>query len=1017
MEQTTYFYLVSYARKDTTPELTTFLDDLKNEVTCQLADDQNVEFRCAENIDLGTDWRERITEAVNTCHVFVPILTPKLFNSDHCGQEWSAFLYRARTLRAHNKPLIRPVLWVPNHPSRQLLPDVVSKLQYTHRQFGEVYSERGLRWLKVGALEDDYRRFLLHYAAELVETASDHPLEPLANPPSFDAFPSAFSGTYEELTRELDRVGARSSGARSSEVGAERSPPASEATRPAHEAVASPSGSAAPTIHLEDWTAGETYEVALLSLDLVEHSAILETLDDNAGRRLLDNYLEWVKTCLHPFHATLFSWSPGGGSSHGGASGGGLFAFRGPDMTLRCVLAGLELLNRLDTFNLDPYKNVAQQPIELRVAAHTGSLVFENPTSQIHADCWDEVTKFQEEWTQANSLSVSGRVLKTLPEPLKSRFSYKHRDAGEALYETTGQRARDLTQRTPPIDALVSYVRTAIKSILDLLASGALERSATDLKPMSSAIDSIYTAIQNFADQFETLDSRWSKEYSQSVLESCVQIRSEEDRLFRTVQESYRTLGDKVQQKDLFAILNVAGGMRARLVPTILDIERRLTTPGEGGEAGGRRDSAARPLRVERDSPTEVSERFKRALRDFAKSDQLAEEAVFVGLIGEHLIELILFLKGELPIDVPVDQVLPRLWRVADLLLLEDLGRKSTKRERSTRLFPVLCQDANVGSHFELVRQLLQDDSPPTPSHIRKKAKGELELMEDDIIIVWRCLLLCHPSERVRQLVAQLAPLSELWQTVAYAGVPIASLLAVTKCFGDNEDEVKVFFDCTRLRLQRFLDQVEEKGDLERALEIVFWFFNFQAFAERGYFERADDLLRRALDKAPRLGVSTAYYSGILERIDKELRDRSTVETTLPRGIRSLPLAIQRHLAAEPLYLQEFALHPDSRIALETVRNIGPANVESLLRLRSINGAVFDWILKRGEYFRSRSTIYLVMSHPKCTAEFASRYGRQLSQMELKRISVDHNASGQVRAMVRRWVEQKGRGAAARRRS
>ncbi|MBC3843228.1 TIR domain-containing protein [Streptacidiphilus sp. 4-A2] len=147
-------------------------------------------------MDRATDpaWTERLTRAVAHCRVFVPLYSPRYFDSPVCGQEWSAFAGRTAVQRrggsGHQTGIV-PVWWVP--VPRGSLPPVASSLQFNHSDFGTDYLSNGMRAL---SLTDDYRdsyQLAVHRLAQRIVQVS----ESLAINPGprqdFTTLPSAFT--------------------------------------------------------------------------------------------------------------------------------------------------------------------------------------------------------------------------------------------------------------------------------------------------------------------------------------------------------------------------------------------------------------------------------------------------------------------------------------------------------------------------------------------------------------------------------------------------------------------------------------------------------------------------------------------------------------------------------------------------------------------------------------------------------------------------------------------------------
>src|SRR6202000_3480140 len=85
----------------------------------------------------GHEWPERLSKALATCHVFVPLYSRRYFKSEHCGREWFAFNRRRLNYRSRRAMAIVtrvPALWIPVRDG--LFPEAASAVQYNSADFG-----------------------------------------------------------------------------------------------------------------------------------------------------------------------------------------------------------------------------------------------------------------------------------------------------------------------------------------------------------------------------------------------------------------------------------------------------------------------------------------------------------------------------------------------------------------------------------------------------------------------------------------------------------------------------------------------------------------------------------------------------------------------------------------------------------------------------------------------------------------------------------------------------------------
>ena len=153
-----------------------FFDDLTFEVTELTTLERGAQpgFMDRE-VRVGQHWRQRISEALAVCRVFVPLYTPRYFSSLSCASEWYLFQARqsAHELIFGTRPeAIIPVLWLPMADTE--LPAVARALQFDHRSLGEAYARLGfLQLIRLARYQDEYQLAIHALARQVVRTARD----------------------------------------------------------------------------------------------------------------------------------------------------------------------------------------------------------------------------------------------------------------------------------------------------------------------------------------------------------------------------------------------------------------------------------------------------------------------------------------------------------------------------------------------------------------------------------------------------------------------------------------------------------------------------------------------------------------------------------------------------------------------------------------------------------------------------------------------------------------------------
>jgi FxsC-like protein len=144
----------------------------------------------------GQEWPWRLSNALATCRVFVPLYSRRYFNSEHCGKEWFAFHRRALNYAAANGvgrvETIVPALWIPWRDGR--FPEATRSVQFRPDDFGPLYAEHGFYGImKVNRWRDAYDEAVYLLARRMVDAAEASPVEP-EHAVQYESLPAAFGG-------------------------------------------------------------------------------------------------------------------------------------------------------------------------------------------------------------------------------------------------------------------------------------------------------------------------------------------------------------------------------------------------------------------------------------------------------------------------------------------------------------------------------------------------------------------------------------------------------------------------------------------------------------------------------------------------------------------------------------------------------------------------------------------------------------------------------------------------------
>lgn len=191
-------FFFSYARLDSQDSsghvdgsFTEFYDELVHEVARKAATHsgeviRDVGFREQRDLDLGDNWPDELSYAINTSPVFVYLHSPYFFSRPWCGREWTLFRRRidqwlaGRPPGSPAPPLMIPILWQPC----DTLPSCAAHIQCHHERLPPDYARLGLRQLKrISRFRDDYLTALDHLAGAIVRAGNEYQLPSLAKVP------------------------------------------------------------------------------------------------------------------------------------------------------------------------------------------------------------------------------------------------------------------------------------------------------------------------------------------------------------------------------------------------------------------------------------------------------------------------------------------------------------------------------------------------------------------------------------------------------------------------------------------------------------------------------------------------------------------------------------------------------------------------------------------------------------------------------------------------------------------
>jgi class 3 adenylate cyclase len=735
---------------------------------------------------------------------------------------------------------------------------------------------------------------------------------------------------------------------------------------------------------------GKSYQVSVISVDVVDHSRLVRNHQEDsvAVQALMHNFFALATNVAARHHGYVFSWS----------GDGGLLIFEGERYRERTILAGLRLLNELTIFNLDSGQNALGEPIAIRLAAHEAPIIFRFPASSISSPDLNLVVHIQEKFTAPSEFCITDTLLDNVPRRLSDIFTFKGRFEGKPIFFLKAAAKKE--EERPTSEALTAISNDSAEKaryIKSLLINHEVMESDT-FEVLSVTLEQFYFLLQKFFSWFSPIDDRWAIDYIRVVSRVTSELLQNELSLWEKLRRRY------VQQRrgaedehELEAIVQSNSSRRSRPVLSLEKLKRDLdlrsgVTVAESAQALG--------------TP---NDQIRRRLDEFIRADDLDKEIVLTDLLSnkEALIELLVSHTGH----EDGSEIRKHLWSSADLVLQSEMS--SHRRRRYDRqLIEVLSEEPMRDSCFTALRTLLSQPQVISADEISRafRATGCLE-GDNHLEVAWRCIAIAHKDPNTQRYSVERLSLSSIWQMIARDRLPISLIYYVGLRFKNNKTSElqKIFFDCTRGGLLEEITKAVDRTAVADLTRVMMLLSEFEFMVETTYFERFDELLTHFLQCVKQAGLKVQFFEKIRSQLDIARRERGTPSGEVPQNIRSLPLSIQRRLAGESPYLLWFIGHPDKRVAMETIRHINLQNVERVLRTPEINGEVMRYLLSKAELFGRWSVVLAALSHPKCSVEFARVYlprlrGSGQGTRALNSIVQNSSAHPTVRSMAKGMV-------------
>lgn len=743
---------------------------------------------------------------------------------------------------------------------------------------------------------------------------------------------------------------------------------------------------------------GKAYEVSFLAIEVADFAALAAIHGDDAEgvETLHRSFRQHVLETASGYGGELFSWDD--------QNGKGLLMFWSRRSFDHAIITGLKIIHSLPVFNVDPQLNPLSSNIEIRTAVHDAVIVFQIPVTEIASVDIDYVIGLRDSYTNPGELCVTKRLLERADERLRGRFKTRGRYEREPIYScrlpSTEQHALRMS-----LKEMLPRIHRQAERLTGQLALAASEMDASILESISGGVDEIYGLLDRATDILGTVDKSWSKKFFAELAEIVQGLISEEARVWKALRQGLTTHASApAVASRLEAVAQTAAARRSKPTVTLAKSAKGLRIWAYG--------------EPETNEPPKVDDELFKKIEALLKADPLDHETALTDLLLNKKLSLIEYLGN--PRDDDGYQLLKaKLWESADLLLLDDLySIRGHQRAGDRKIYDVMVDPPVSDRRFLVVRQLLAEEFRPAESFVRKRfEEAGLECENRDQQVVWRSIVVGHPTIKIRTLAALKMSQFSMWQTIAHPNVPVASLHAIGErvAKAESEDSKKIFFDCSRSRIVTAVETFRTRDELSAITKLILLLLDFPFLVEGSYFERFDDVLEKFLSRAQKLNLEVEYFENLRKRLESAKRDPDAKTASRPpAGITKLPLTLQRRLAAEKHYVSWFVTHPDPRIACETLRNISLSNVERILRAPEINGVVMASLLRKPELFTRSGALMTALNNPKCDLMFANRHIPNMARSRaglasLEKLSRNPSANPAVRAAASRFLAQKKR--------
>jgi hypothetical protein len=586
---------------------------------------------------------------------------------------------------------------------------------------------------------------------------------------------------------------------------------------------------------------------------------------------------------------------------------------------------------------------------------------------------------------------ITGSFYNKLDNKLKERLNYEKDYENTTIYSFRETRERFRLSENDA-DNILNRIKNNIRFLLNSLEQSVKLKIDDSLvhESMRSYVETTYKDFEYFNQYFSDYDIRGLGETLSNPSNYIKSLLKEDDRLL----EKFEELNIELKRSDmdkpgLLSIKEYVKSIRTNSIPYLKYLLHQFEKQSEGEHDIDR---------INRDYLLEK-------VLVFVEADPFHEDAYFVELFLTKRDLLMDYISNRCD-DEWHQRLISRLWQLADFVLIED--RTATKNRE---IFPILANDDKKGNYFKVINRFLTEDLYPTRAEIKNQfARYNIKPEDSDITIVLKSLLIAHQNRKVRADIIQNIEFKNLWYIIAYSNTTLAVIGEIAEFLSQgerDEDRMKVFFDLTLLSLHNDIFSAKMHTPFSQVKYLIQVFYKFDFFVEPGYFSRLNDLSMRFAERAKKFNIDIEIIEDAKKKLDEDCRKREKPPKTIPKCMHELPLAVQRKLAREGHHIEYFVIHSNPFIASEANRYINTGNIDRFLAYPNINGTLMKMLLRRGELFGKKSTVYAAIAHRKCTRKFAMNHYHQLTPEELKSLANNRDINPSVREFIKTKLQKK----------